>query len=66
MRNEGVAAKFVGKMNIVMLQTNNFAPRTCEYYLHFNVNLPYPETEYNNCQIKKKRVILVIFTIIRI
>ena len=54
MRNEGVAAKFVGKMNIVMLQTNNFAPRTCEYYLHFNVNLPYPETEYNNCQIKKK------------
>ena len=51
MRNEGVAAKFVQKMNIVMLQTNNFVPRTCEYYLHFNVNLPY--------QMKKENLVKV-------
>ena len=57
MRNEGDVAKFVQKMNIVTLQTNNFVPRTCEYYLHFNVNLPYPETEYNNCQIKKENLL---------
>ena len=57
MRNEGDVAKFVQKMNIVMLQTNNFVPRTCEYYLHFNVNVPYPETEHNNCQIKKENLL---------
>ena len=59
MRNEGVVAKFVQKMNIVMPQTNNFVPRTCEYYLHFNVNLPYPETEYNKYQIKKENLLKV-------
>ena len=59
MRNKRVAAKFVQKMNIAMPQTNNFVPRTCEYYLHFNVNLPYPETEYNNYQIKKENLLKV-------
>ena len=44
--DKGDVAKFVQKNNIVMLQTDNFVPRTCEYYLHFNVNLPYP------CKIK--------------
>ena len=24
-------------------------PRTCEYYLHFDINLPYPEKELKNC-----------------
>ena len=48
MRNEGYVARFVWEMNIVM-QTNNLVPRTCKYYLHFNVKLPYPKTEYNNC-----------------
>ena len=24
-------------------------PRTCEYYLHFDINLPYPGKELKNC-----------------
>ena len=59
MRNKRVVARFVRKMNIAMPQTNNFVPRTYEYYLHFNVNLPYPETEYNNYQIKKENLLKV-------
>ena len=59
MRNEGDVAKFVQKMNNVTLQANNFVPRTCEYYLHFNVNVPYPETEYNSCQINKENLLKV-------
>ena len=59
MRNKGDVAKFVQKMNIVRLQTNKFVPRTCEYCLHFNVNLPYPEAEYNNYQIKKENLLKV-------
>ena len=59
MRNKRVVARFVRKMNIAMPQTNNFVPRTCEYYLHFNVNLPYPDTEYNNYQIKKENLLKV-------
>ena len=59
MRNEEVVAKFVRKMNIVMPQTNNFVPRTCEYCPHFNVNLQYPETEYNKYQIKKQNLLKV-------
>ena len=59
MRNEGDVAKFVRKMNNVTLQANNFVPRTCEYYLHFNVNVPYPKAKYNSCQINKDNLLKV-------
>ena len=56
MENEGEAAKFVRKMNTVMVQTNNFVPRTCEYYLHFNVKLQYPEIECKKDNFQKKKM----------
>ena len=46
--------KFFNQWNIVVPQTEFFIPRSCKHYLHFNVKLPYPETEYKNCQIKKR------------
>lgn len=32
----------IKKYNVVIVK-EDFLPRICEYYLHFNVNLPYPE-----------------------
>ena len=46
--------KVFNEWNIVVPQT-----RSWEYYLHFNVKLPYPETEYKNCQIKKENLLKV-------
>ena len=53
---DGPMKKYFKNYNIVMPQTEFFVPRSCEYYFHFNVRLPYPETEYNNCQIKKREL----------
>ena len=30
-----------------MLETEFIKPQSCEYHLHFNVKLPYPEKEFN-------------------
>ena len=56
---DGPIKKVFKEWNIVVPQTEFFAPRSCEYYLHFNVKLPYPETEYKNCQIKKENLLKV-------
>ena len=53
----GEVAKYFKKLNIVTVKEDIFRPRPCEYYLHFNVNLPYPKQELKNCianQIWKK------------
>ena len=50
---EEEADEFIRKNNIVMLN-DFFVPRTCEYYLHFNVKLPYPEIEFKKDNIQKK------------
>ena len=52
--NKGPVAKYVKQNNIVMSQTDNFVPRTCEYYLHFNVNLPYPCNNNKNTEQQQK------------
>ena len=39
------------KYNIVMVEF--FKTRSCEYYLHFNINLPHPE----KLHLKKKKTI---------
>ena len=54
--NKGPVAKYVKQNNIVMSQTDNFVPRTCEYYLHFNVNLPYPCNNNKNTEQQQKLV----------
>ena len=53
---EREAAKFVRKNNIVMVN-DFFVLITCEYYLHFNVKLPYPEIEFKKDNIKKNEFI---------
>ena len=45
----GEVAKVFKKYNIALLQEEFFVPRSCEYYLHFNINLPYPEKELEEC-----------------
>ena len=40
-------AKFCKKFNVVMPETEFIKPQSCEYYLHFNVKLLYPEKEFN-------------------
>ena len=39
--------KFCKKFNVVMPETEFIKPQSCEYYLHFNIKLPYPEKEFN-------------------
>ena len=56
---DGPVKKVFKKWNIVVLQTEFFVPRSCEYYLHFNVKLSYPETKYNYSQIKKENLLKV-------
>ena len=41
------------KYNIVMLEVEFFKTRSCEYYLHFNINLLHPE----KLHLKKKKPI---------
>ena len=33
------------KFNYVMIKNNFFIPRTCEYYLHYDISKPLPENE---------------------
>ena len=47
--------QFFKKYNIVISQTEFFVPRSCEYYLHFNVNLPYPEKEQQKLLAEKQK-----------
>ena len=42
-QNPGEVARIVKKYNIVLNENLDFIPRPCEYYLHFNANLPYPD-----------------------
>ena len=41
--------KFLKNYNTVVPQTEFFVPRSSEYYLHFDINLSYPEEELKNC-----------------
>ena len=50
----GEVAKALKKFNIVVPQKEFIVPRSCEYYLHFNINLPYPERELNTCIANQK------------
>ena len=56
---DGPVKKVFNEWNTAVQQTEFFVPRLCEYYLHFNVKLLYPETEYKNCQIKKENLLKV-------
>ena len=56
---DGPVKKVFNEWNTAVPQTEFFVPRLCEYYLHFNVKLLYPETEYKNCQIKKENLLKV-------
>ena len=38
----GEVAKKFKHYNIVTVKEDNEVPRSCEYYLHFDINLPYP------------------------
>ena len=52
--------KVFNEWNIVMPQTELFfITRSWESYLHFSVKLPYLETEYKSCQIKKENLLKV-------
>ena len=42
------AKKYCTVYNVVMPETEFIKPQSCEYYLHFNIKLPYPEKEYKN------------------
>ena len=53
---DGPVKKIFNNWNIVVPKTGFFVLRSCKYYLHFNVKLPDPETEYRNCQIKKENL----------
>ena len=53
----GEVAKKFKHYNIITVKEDNEVPRSCEYYLHFDINLPHPEQELKNCianQIFKK------------
>ena len=57
MSQESEVAKYFDKFNVVTVKEDNSVPRSCEYYLHFDIHLPYPEQELKNCianQIWKK------------
>ena len=41
------------KFNYVMIKNNFFIPRTCEYYLHYDISKPLPENE-DKISCKKK------------
>ena len=43
---EGEVTKLVRKNNIVIIKNDFIIPRTCEYYLHFNVKLPFLHKEF--------------------
>ena len=45
------------KYNIVMLEAEFFKPRSCEYYLHFNINLPHPEKFHFKNKLVKKNIL---------
>ena len=50
---EGEATTFIRIYNVVLTKHDFIRPRTCEYYLHFNVKLPYPEKEFKEKNSKK-------------
>ena len=57
MSQESEVAKYFDKFNVVTVKEDNKVPRSCKYYLHFDINLPYPEQELKTCianQIWKK------------
>ena len=43
---EGEATTFIRIYNVVLTKHDFIRPRTCEYYLHFNFKLLYPEKEF--------------------
>ena len=45
----GELKKGLKYFNLVLTDEILFKPRLCEYYLHFDINLPYPEEELKNC-----------------
>ena len=52
------------KFNYVMIKNNFFIPRTCEYYLHYDISKPLPENEDKiSCKKKlnKKKKSLIFF-----
>lgn len=49
----GDVKKFIKKYNVTMPQTEFFIPRTCEYYLHYNVKLRYPEGQTQTIFVEK-------------
>ena len=52
----GDVKKFIKRYNIVMSELELFKPRSCEYYLHYNVMLPYPEEQTQTKFVEKKTV----------
>ena len=53
----GEVVKAFSKFNLIL--TNDFfLPKTCEYYLHFDINLPYLEKELKNCIASKDKYAL--------
>ena len=53
----GEVVKAFSKFNLIL--TNDFfLPKTCEYYLHFDINLPYLEKELKNCIANKDKYAL--------
>ena len=45
----GEVAKYFEKFNVVTVKADDQLPRSCKYYQHFDINLPYPEKELKNC-----------------
>ena len=45
----GAVAKAFKRNNVVLTKSDLSLPRGCEYYLHFDINLPYPEKEFKKC-----------------
>ena len=50
----GAIAKAFKMYNIVLAKSGLSLPRSCEYYLHFDINLPYPEKEFKKLHCKYK------------
>ena len=43
---EGEVTKLIRKNKIVIIKNDFTIPRTCEYYLHFNVKLSFLDKEF--------------------
>ena len=62
----GDVKKFIKSYNIVMPALELFKPKSCEYYLHYSVMLPYTEEQTQTKFVEKSTVRQIFFQTILI